>query len=347
MRRLLTFLLVLLISGSVGYIRYQARHMQHDEATRLCACMDRAHILGRERTDFIIRYRAALLNDFSVDLVVVTVPGRVDIATEAVREFEAAKVGDFGGRGRGLLLLVAPDSNAVRLEVSQALEGIYTDSFVAYVQQRQMAPFFQNKRVGDGILATIELLYSRAVDADKHQAFDPRALEGVSAGGGAQMAANIGTGYDGSSFRQQTGEVSASGSPQQVMAAYLGAMRQRDARPDLDIYSAASRRMMAQWTVTPAQMDNIAATYAGCGTPELRPTADSDHVVLRYSIPERTCSPWFFVRESGAWRLDLTMMQRALRFNNRNQWHFQPGVKHEYEAAFSDWTFNENGFPNR
>ena len=32
-------------------------------------------------------------------------------------------------------------------------------------------------------------------------------------------------------------------------------MRRRDARPDLDIYSAATREILAGWLMTPAQMD--------------------------------------------------------------------------------------------
>ncbi len=343
MRNLPGILFALVMGAAIG-LYHSYERMNTQQPVRNCACMDKANILGAEQINFISQYRAALLADFKIDLVTVTLPGQVDIAKEAVREFEAAQVGDFGGRGRGLLLLIAPDSNAVRIEVSQALEGIFTDTFVAYIQQRQMAPFFQSKRVTDGIVATIELIYNRAAKAQAGEAFDPRQQEGLSAGGGAQMAANIGRGYDEGQYQRRTGEVASAGSPQEVVATYLAAMRKRDARPDLAIYSSASRKMMANWTVTAAQMDNIVQTYASCGAAELK-MADNSHAVLRYAIPERTCSPWFFVREDGAWRLDLTMMQRALRFNNRNQWRFMPGVKHEYEKAFTDWKLNENGYP--
>ncbi len=57
------------------------------------------------------------------------------------------------------------------------------------------------------------------------------------------------------------------------------------------------------------------------------------------------CAPWFFARLGGAWTLDLTMMQGALRFNHSNYWHFDPGAQHPYRFAFDDWAFDRHGFP--
>ena len=82
----------------------------------------------------------------------------VDNSTRAYKEFESRKVGTLSRSGRGLLLLVDPYQNEVRLEVSLALEGIYTDAFVSYIQHRQMIPFFQGSRISDGILATTEMI---------------------------------------------------------------------------------------------------------------------------------------------------------------------------------------------
>ncbi|WPL19718.1 hypothetical protein Thiowin_04860 [Thiorhodovibrio winogradskyi] len=93
----------------------------------------------------------------------------------------------------------------------EALEPIFTDTFAAYVQQRQMVPFFQSDRVLEGILATTELLYSRALAAQAGENFDPRKLDAASSGAGAQTAARIGEGDDNDPFRQQTGQVSAGG----------------------------------------------------------------------------------------------------------------------------------------
>ena len=306
---------------------------------------DEALLLDDEQDKFINEYHLVLLTDFDTDLRVLTLGGQADVAKAAVREFAARKVGNRSGTGRGLLLLIAPEIDMVRLEVSEALEPVFTDTFVAYIQQRQMVPFFQSGRVADGILATTELIYSRAVDAQKGEAFDPRKYESASSGGGAQTAAGIGKGYSLGTPRQ-TEPMQAGSSPADTVQAYLKAMSNRDARPELPLYSKATRQMLAGWTVTPAQMDNIVSSYKKCGEPELRHPLDDQRAVLRYPVNERTCAPWFLVREDDAWRLDLTMMQQAIRFNNRNEWHFVPGVGHPYETAFDDLSLDKNGFPH-
>lgn len=321
---------------------------------RHTAIVDDAGLMnGQADINYVHSFHSALVSQFAVDLVVVTLPGQVDVAREAVRLFKELNVGVLHATDRGLLLLIAPDSNAVRLEVSKSLEGVYTDAFVAYVQQRQMLPFFKSGRVRDGIVATIELIFNRADAAQKGQAFTPNTVSpnapgggASSAGGGAQTAASLGSGYDMSDLQRRTENVAAADSPAGTVQAYLDAMRKRDGRPDLPVYSKGSRAMMANWTVTAAQMDTIAATYKSCPVPELKIVAKNKLAVLRYPPvrEHRACSPWFLVHEDGAWRLDLTMMQRGLLFNTRNQWHFNKSGPQEYAPAFTDWEFDANGY---
>lgn len=67
--------------------------------------------------------------------------------------------------------------------------------------------------------------------------------------------------------------------------------------------------------------------------------------MIRYPPAERACAPWFFERSGAAWTLDLTMMQRAVRFNHNNYWRLDPGVEHPYGFGFEDWRFDRHGFP--
>jgi uncharacterized protein len=339
-------LLVLVLSGALT-AGLKLLNMVSGETARSAEMVrDEAGLLNEAQKAFIGRYHQVLLTDFDIDLRVLTEAGEQDIAQSAVKAFERSGVGALSETGRGLLLLIMPDSDKVRLEVSEALEPVFTDTFAAYVQQRQMVPFFQSDRVAEGILATTELLYSRALEAQAGESFDPRKLDAASSGAGAQTAARIGEGYDADPFRQQTGQVSADGAPLATVQAYLDAMANRDARTDLPIYSEATRRMLADWTVTPAQMDNITRVYKACSAPELRRTPGSVHAVLRYPVGERRCAPWFLVLEGDEWRLDLTMMQKAIGFNHRNEWHFVAGITHDYSDTFADLVFDDHGFPH-
>jgi uncharacterized protein len=122
-------------------------------------------------------------------------------------------------------------------------------------------------------------------------------------------------------------------------------MQQRNANPELDIYSPATKKMLQDWVMTPAQMDNIVRTYRGCNGESARIDDDRNYGVIRYAIRERQCAPWFFEKTGTDWTLDLTMMQRAIRFGRDNSWHFVRGEDHPYQFAFTDWRLDASGYP--
>jgi uncharacterized protein len=308
------------------------------------AVIDRAALLSEHDRTTIARYHDRLLADHDIDYRVVT--ARLDGVIEAAGHaaFAELGVGDRSRSGRGLLLLIDPGSDRVRLEVAAALEGVFTDAFVAYLEQRQMVPFFRDNRVADGVLATTELLFARARDAAAGHEFEPIAAAGFSLGGGASAAARIGAGAD-RSFAEDRAQVAAQATPEATVAAYLTAMAARNGRADLAVYSEETRRMLGSWTMTPAQMDSVVRTYRGCPDGEVRYGHRGDLAVIRYPPAARRCAPWFLTRERGHWCLDLTAAQRLVRFNHRNHWRMPDPAGHPYAFAFADWRFDGQGFP--
>lgn len=133
--------------------------------------------------------------------------------------------------------------------------------------------------------------------------------------------------------------------PRATVAMYLEAMAERDDNPSLAFYSRATQDMLRSWSVTDAQMANVARTYRRC-TVEREPISGS-YAVVRYPIEARQCAPFFLQREGGEWRLDLTMLQKAVRFGRNNVWRLEPTADHPYSFAFDDWQFDANGFPIR
>ena len=134
-------------------------------------------------------------------------------------------------------------------------------------------------------------------------------------------------------------------SPEATLASYMDAMRTRNASPNLDIYSRETSAMLTAWVMTPAQMDNVERSYRDCAAQPVIYDRPRHRAVIRYRIEDRPCSPWFFVFENGRWRLDLTMMQDAIRFGGGNAWRLAPNIAHPYTFAFQDWRFDPNGFP--
>lgn len=304
--------------------------------------VDEAGILGPEEARRLDEQHAVLLRDHDIDYRIEVTAAAGDLATFAARRFREREVGGRSRGGRGLLLVLDPVADRVRLEVGQRLEGVYTDAFVAYLEERQMVPFFRAGRVADGILAATELVVGRAQEAAARAGFDDLGRRD-SAGGGAERPAALGRGPD-ERFREGP-EVAAGRSPEATVAAYLSAMRERNGSAALDLYTAETRAVLAGWVVTPAQMDAIVRTYQHCRAEPTRLSSDGRRAVVRYPPAARACAPWLLVREDDRWRLDLATAQRILRFGAGNAWHFDRVREHPYAYAFRDWRVDARGFP--
>jgi uncharacterized protein len=304
---------------------------------------DAAGLLTPEQQRQIALHHDVLLRDHDIDYRVDVAPQAGELLAYGVGRFAVLGVGSRSASGRGLLLVLDPARDRVRLEVGQDLEGVFTDAFVAYLEQRQMVPFFRAGRVADGVLATTELVVTRAQEAERNAGFSPPARQGA-AGGGAETRAAIDEGPDGR-FRSGP-DVAARETPQATVEAYLEAMRARNGNAGLDLYSAATRDLLENWVMTPAQMDAVARSYQRCRADAPRVGDAGRRAVIRYPADARQCSPWFLVVEDGRWRLDLVTAQQVVRFGSGNAWHFAPGAEHPYAFAFADWRLDRNGFPH-
>ena len=310
--------------------------------------LDEAGLLDDSEQRFISEYHGYLVTDHDIDYRVVTTSTDDAILEESVALFERLGVGSRSEWGRGLLLVINPASDLVRLEVGHALEGTFSDAFVAYIEQRQMVPFFADGRVADGILATTELIVDRAQRAAERDGFGADEVWMTGSGGaGAQTDARIGEGYEAPFDRDKGDErlSSPAESPEAALAAYFRAMDARNADPNLPIYSAETQAMLDGRIVTPAQMEMIVWTYRDCTAEPARHNDTGRLAVIRYAPGERGCAPWFFVRSGESWTLDLASMSQAIRFGRTNAWHRSENGFGDYLFAFEDWEFDGNGFP--
>lgn len=304
---------------------------------------DEAQLFTGQQTRAIALHHAYLVKDHDIDYRVVSTRNAGDINRYAEATFAELGVGGLSRSGRGLLLVIDTGQDKVRMEIARALEGVYPDIFVAYVERDQMVPFFRVGRVADGVLATTELIVARAQQARAGREFEPDALVPETAGGGAVNSAEVGRG----AIPQQAGlDVRAEASPEATLVAYMQAMREHNARPDLDLYTSDTRAVMSRWVTTPAQMENLYKTYSKCAPEPARIDESRRHAVVRYMPDQRLCSPWFFRWEDNRWRLDLATPQRAIRFGRNNAWRFVAPVP-EYAFAFDDWAFDRSGYAFR
>jgi uncharacterized protein len=296
---------------------------------------DSASLLTPEEESTLADWHAALLAQYDIDFRILTVRSADDLGRVAADSFESAGVGDRSRAGRGLLLVVDTGGERVRLEVARPLEGIFVDSFVAYVEREQMAPFFAAARVGEGIVAAAELIAGRAEQALAQAEFDERATVATSVGAGAASDARIGGGAERPKARQVT-DTEAAEAPEDTVAAYLAAMAAHNSEGALDLYTPESRTMLSNQLVTRAQMDNVVRTYRDCPPPKT--LFDGEFAVLLYAPQAPDCAPWLLQRGPDEhWRLDLAVMQRVFRFDTRNRWRVADrGALGPYDFAFDD-----------
>jgi uncharacterized protein len=151
--------------------------------------MDWAELLGRHERMAIADYRDRLRRDHDIDYRLVTAQAAGDANWASHEAFTALRVGERSLGGRGLLLVIDSGADRVRLKVAAALEDVFTDAFVAELEQRRIAPFFRAGRVADGILAATEAIVARAEAATSDQTLDPSAATLFGPRGAASPAA--------------------------------------------------------------------------------------------------------------------------------------------------------------
>jgi uncharacterized protein len=296
---------------------------------------DAAQVLTAEEESQLAKWHAALLAQYDIDFRVRTVASTDDLSRLTAEAFEELRVGSRSNTGRGLLLVIDSGGERVRLEVARQLEHVFVDSFVAYLEREQMAPFFASSRFGEGIVAATELIAGRAERGIARAEFDERRTPASSVGAGAESGVTFAGGSERPTTEWAT-DTAATTDPAETISAYLSAMAVHNASAALDLYTPSSRVMLAHQVVTRAQMDNVVRVYADCPFPEQ--AIDGAVAVVRYPPQARTCAPWLLqMDEEGRWRLDLVGMQRAFRFDTRNQWRIADrGALGPYDFAFED-----------
>lgn len=107
-------------------------------------------------------------NSIGDTIIVVTVPTYAPFAD--IKQF-ANRLFENHGRGigdkqkdNGLLVVLAVDDRKVWIEVGYGLEGPITDGFSGETSRQFMAPFFREKKYGDGLRAGVARLASRIAD---------------------------------------------------------------------------------------------------------------------------------------------------------------------------------------
>ncbi len=316
--------LLIIMAGYAGYTyinsgRIDIAKLKQQAGLAPRFIYDQAEMLPDSDEKYIIEYHNMLLRKFDIDYRVYTANGLTDIKEYAYTTFNDEKIGSRSSSGRGLLLVIDPAKNRLRIEVSANLESIYPDSFIAYLENRQMVPFFNLGRVPEGIFATSELIRTRALQAREGMEFDPASVQN-SLGGGASANAGINTGRD-TTFTKDKPNIPAADTVEETHRRFLQSFVERNGRWDLDIYTDEAKKHMSGMVSSAAQMDNTVKRYSRCIIEHIIYNKDKTLAVLTYALSNRGCDPFMYEKGAdGKWRIDLKTVGTSLGHTFGNIW---------------------------
>jgi uncharacterized protein len=306
---------------------------------------DRMGLLNDIQRQHIEAFHQSLWNDLGIYfyLVILDEPAD-DLLQTAVEIYDERLVKEQAAGENGLLLLVDPLGRRVRLEVGYGLEWLFPDAFVGYVERDQMGPFFAEARLSDGVEATVELLVSRAhgnVELETLAAPTTAITQG-SGGAGAGSVLPLNGGNNRAPAIMNPDEFAPGETPLESLQVYMQILKQGIKNPDLPIYTGDTRQFLSKWLVTDAQQHNeLKGISRHLSSAEER--ISGNLAVVRFPISVRTEAPYFFRKSPDGWQLDLSSMNRLIRFNHLNQWHFTES-DHEFMFAFSENRTDANGY---
>ncbi|MDZ7648623.1 MAG: TPM domain-containing protein [Cytophagales bacterium] len=120
---------------------------------------DEAHVLKQETIDALEKqlelYEDSTSNQIAI-LILSTLDGE-SIEEYSIRVAEKWALGQKE-KDNGVLLLIAVDDHAMRIEVGAGLEGVLTDALCSRIIRNEMAPNFRRADFDTGVTAAIEAI---------------------------------------------------------------------------------------------------------------------------------------------------------------------------------------------
>lgn len=311
---------------------------------------DEAHIIHFDHKSLKMYrdFNEQLLKDFDIDFRVMTTVSDENIDSFANKKFNELLKNSRSKSANALLLVINSRQNMARLEVPLGLEHIFTDAYVSYIEREGMVPYFQDSKIADGVYMFAELTRDRAYEQSKELVKKDEAL---SVGAGAKVAANIGKKEE-QVYQDEDVKSGAKDTPKTVLKKYLSALKENNNNPNLSIYTTETKEFFKKHTTTTINQDNEVKFLTPClKTQKTLFSYNQNYAVVANDFTkQRTCSPYFFKKEDGKWKLDIATMAQVLRFNVNMQWHFdmETRLKNEamnYAFAFDGYGFDKSGFP--
>lgn len=124
---------------------------------------DNAHLLNQTTQDQVNRALRELYKQGGAQIAVLTVPSLQGLTIEqaSIQITDVWKLGQKG-RDNGVLLMIAAQEHALRIEVGQGLEGVIPDAIAKRIVDETITPLFKSGDYSGGVLAGTFAIAERA-----------------------------------------------------------------------------------------------------------------------------------------------------------------------------------------
>jgi len=240
--------------------------------------------------------------------------------------------------GRGLLLLLDDDEKEVRIEVGLALEGIFTDLFTGYIENKQLKSYYLSGQLEIGLLAILEEIEARAnlmaLSNASSESISSRDLKFLSAGAGADVDLKD---YAEDTVISNSGNYPAGETPEQAWQILLQSWRDKNRDPDVGIYTPVTRLIYRSYTSQPARrFEDDVRTW---GDKPYEIIKDDDYAVIFFgNIKGWENAPFLFCRTSEGWQFDMVHQRKIVRMGRAPRWGIERS-EHPYIRLLSRCPF--------
>jgi tetratricopeptide (TPR) repeat protein len=292
--------------------------------------IDEVGILGAV-SESAERSLSHIRQDYGIEVVLAVVKSTGD--RETLQEMAARLFTEWDvGRkydGRGLLLLISDGEKEVRIEVGLALEGIFTDLFTGYIEDRQLKSYYLSGQLEIGLVAILEEIEARSnlmsldeASVDRINALD---LAFLSSGGGADVdlkdygkerVANYGQNYP------------AGQTPHQAWQTLIQSWRDKNRNPDIGVYTPVTRLIYRAFINQPdSRFEEDVGTWGKKSYEIIK--NDKYAVVFFGTIKGWDNAPFLFCKTAEGWQFDMVNQRKIVRMGPAPRWGIERG-EHPY-----------------
>ncbi|MEW5894823.1 MAG: TPM domain-containing protein [Candidatus Omnitrophota bacterium] len=319
-------------------------------------CYDYAEVLSADTVREIENQARGIQRSFDIDFVVVTIPSLdwKDIRECAVNLFSGWEIGKSTQGKKGILILIAPKEQKIKIEIGYDLEGIYTDAYVGQVERDILKEFLEQAEWGTGFYATIESFLFRIFNHDwqdevKNISSPDDPLGYYSQGAGAHNTFDFGAALNKplpDNYDQTREYFSAQPTPELAFERYMELCAKGvKHNNDLMLFTELSNEFWKGWKHTSGQQKAEAQELSGRGY-FIRQN-DTRAVVFfpdGDNFAQKKLHLYFLAGSKRGWQVDINTMTRTMRCVGPGWWAMTDSLHAYTEIVMQYYNKGDNGF---